>query len=488
MRAARISAPPRQARCSLPAPKIRAIALRARTRDTATLSESTLHRRHRLVISLASADSTLSAPPAAPSTPTSASRRLWEVDALRGAMLVLMTITHIPTRFSNPLGQPLGFVSAAEGFVLLSGFVAGMAYTQRQLRDGDAGMRDAFLKRALKLYLCQAALLVFLLTFIALFGVVTEQPAITDLVSFFLERPLTAAFSGLLLLYNPPLLDILPMYVVFMILSPLLLLHASRHGWSAILVGSAAIWLATQFGLSQAGYDALVRLTGMPVPFRETGAFEMLAWQFVWVLGLWIGSAQAASQPVQPTPFPRWTVRFALAYAGVHLVWRHAIGQAPFPADPQLSLLYDKWQLGPLRLVNFMCLVLLALHYGPWLARRLPRLRVLELLGRASLPVFCAHLVLAMLILVSFGAIDPKRPWAVDLALLVGCFAVLYAVARLSEQVDRKAAATTARFKERRAARRQQPWSAPERPFRSDPPARPDAPRSRAARARSPPG
>lgn len=46
--------------------------------------------------------------------------RRWELDALRGLMLVLMTLTHLPTRLSSPLGQPFGFVSAAEGFVLLS--------------------------------------------------------------------------------------------------------------------------------------------------------------------------------------------------------------------------------------------------------------------------------------------------------------------------------------------------------------------------------
>ena len=428
-----------------------------------------------------------SAPAAVPSSARS-SKRLWEIDALRGVMLVLMTITHIPTRFSNPLGQPFGFVSAAEGFVLLSGFVAGMVYTQRQLRDGDAVMRDAFFKRALKLYLCQAALLLFLLGVIGVVGVAMNQPAITDLVSFFLDNPSTALLSGLLLLYNPPLLDILPMYVLFMILSPLLLLHGARHGWGAIVVVSGLVWLAAQFGLSQAGYDALVRFTGMPVPFRETGAFEMLAWQFLWVIGLWIGSAQGAQRPVQPTPFPAWAVRFALVYAGVHLVWRHAIGQAPFPHDPQLSLLYDKWQLGPLRVINFFCLMLLAMHYREALVRRLPRLRVLELLGRQSLPVFCAHLVLAMLTLVVFGAIDPHRPWAIDLAILLGCFAVLYAVARVSEQVDRKASAAKTRFKERRAARRQPPGSGSVPPFPTDRRAAPGGPKSPAATANSPPG
>lgn len=51
-------------------------------------------------------------------------RRL-DIDALRGLMLVLMTFTHLPTRFASPLGQPLGFVSSAEGFVFLSAFMCG---------------------------------------------------------------------------------------------------------------------------------------------------------------------------------------------------------------------------------------------------------------------------------------------------------------------------------------------------------------------------
>ena len=56
----------------------------------------------------------------------SAARRRWEIDLLRGLMLVLMTLTHLPTRVTDPLGQLFGYVSAAEGFVLLSGYMAGL--------------------------------------------------------------------------------------------------------------------------------------------------------------------------------------------------------------------------------------------------------------------------------------------------------------------------------------------------------------------------
>jgi hypothetical protein len=75
--------------------------------------------------------------------------RRWELDALRGLMLVMMLSTHLPTWFAVPSGQPLGFVSAAEGFVMLSAYMAGLVYTQRAMREGIPAMRCAFLRRAI---------------------------------------------------------------------------------------------------------------------------------------------------------------------------------------------------------------------------------------------------------------------------------------------------------------------------------------------------
>jgi hypothetical protein len=46
-------------------------------------------------------------------------------------------------------------VSAAEGFVLLSAFMAGMVYTRKGRRTGVVAMRQAFWHRALVIYGCQ---------------------------------------------------------------------------------------------------------------------------------------------------------------------------------------------------------------------------------------------------------------------------------------------------------------------------------------------
>lgn len=103
--------------------------------------------------------------------------------------------------------------------------------------------------------------------------------------------------------------------------------------------------------------------------------------------------------------------------------------------------MFDKWHLGPMRLINVLALVVLLMHFAPWLKRTLPRVRVLETLGKAALPVFCAHLVVALLALALFGSLRPDRPISVDLLILFAGFYCLYAVARLSLERDRRQAA-----------------------------------------------
>jgi hypothetical protein len=377
----------------------------------------------------------------------------WELNALRGLMLVLMTLTHLPTRLSDPLGQPFGFVSAAEGFVMLSAYMAGWVYTLRHRKHGEDEMRSAFMKRALKIWLVQIALLLFAFTAIALIGIYAAQPAVNDLLHFYRERPLTAFLAGMLLIYSPPLLDILPMYVLFMLASPLLLLHGLRGGWRWILAGSVLLWVAAQWELGRMFYETLVAPTKLPVPLPETGAFDIFAWQFLWVFGLWLGSSHAVGAPVQPRRFPTALVVAAALFAGVCLVWRHAVGQQPFPQATEWNFVFDKWRLAPLRLIDFFALLVLTMHFGDAL-KRLPRVPALETLGAQALPVFCAHLVIVLLVLATLGPIDPQRPWALDLLLAAGTLGALYAVAWTVGEIDRRSAAARARLKARREQRR----------------------------------
>jgi hypothetical protein len=361
------------------------------------------------------------------------SGRQWELDALRGLMLVLMTLTHMPTGFSPLLSQPFGFVSAAEGFVLISAVLARRVYGARGERQGFAALRDGLWQRAGKLYLCQAALLLLAFTLIAWLGVVRHQGGVTGLLEYFFIDRGTAVAAAFALLHNPPLLDVLPLYIVLMLVSPWLIALGQRRGWRGLLCASLLLWLAEQWGLGawlHAGAQAL----GWPVPYKDMGAFRLFAWQLLWVIGLWLGTRR--------TPWPTlrwWAWGPALALALTTLVWRHMAGQDPMPGVPTVAALFDKWSLGPLRLLNLAALVALLLASAP-LWRALPRPCALELLGRQSLPVFCAHIVIALFTLAFFGSVEVLRPWQVDLTLLGAAFAGLFGVALLAQHRDARGA------------------------------------------------
>lgn len=366
-----------------------------------------------------------------------------QIDVLRGLMLVLMCVTHVPTRFSEWLGQPFGFVSAAEGFVFLSAYLVGVVYGGRALRFGQAEMRKALWRRAGVIYRAHIAMLAFLFTVIAWIGIRSEREAIINLISFYLHEPATALWTSLALIYTPPLLDILPMYVLFMLISPLVVSLALRRGAIPIVIAlSGVLWLAAQFGWNDVVYALVAKSIHHRVPLGENGAFDLMAWQLIWVLGLCLGVVRAQTQ----STFASLSVRFparaaaaavALAVALACMFWRHAVGQSPFPGVPQLDFLFDKWHLGPLRMLNFLALVAAAVHFGPRLGAA-ARVRALELLGRQSLPVFCAHLVVVLIILSAVGdKVGQLSIWT-EVGMLSGTFLVLALVARIASEKGRE--------------------------------------------------
>src|ERR1700761_9270869 len=163
-----------------------------------------------------------------------------ELDALRGLFLVWMTLTHLPTRFSELVNQPFGFVSSAEGFVFLSAMLVATLYIHKVAED-DSGVRTKLWKRALKIYGYHLIMLAMVFTLVAAFAAHTHRAAIYNLVNFYLAHPVTAIVGSLLLIYCPPLLDILPMYVTFLLVTPYVLSWAVRRGWTAILLLSGSI-------------------------------------------------------------------------------------------------------------------------------------------------------------------------------------------------------------------------------------------------------
>lgn len=369
-------------------------------------------------------------------------QRLPELDALRGLFLVWMTLTHLPTRFSDFVNQPVGFVSSAEGFVFLSALLVGRLYI-RELVENPVGVRMRLWKRSLKLYAYHMLLLVFAFTVAASWAEHAHRAAITNLLNFYLNHPGTAIAGSVFLLYCPPLFDILPMYVLFLFLTPLFLGAAIRLGWKVVLAGTGLIWLLAQFGLRDVVHNQVVHLTHLQIPLQETGAFNLFAWQAVWIVGLWLGS-RSAHHDMPLNRVPRWAVGASAAVCVFFIAVRHG-WLGPHLSQDALAWALDKWRIGPLRVLNLICFTLVFYwlrKYVRFVVAREPFLT----LGKASLQVFCAHLVFVFFGLALLVGEVEQLHGMVAVGLVVVTFVCLFLIAanEVRKNHARKKARSTA--------------------------------------------
>ena len=353
------------------------------------------------------------------------SQRLPELDALRGLMLTLMTLAHLPTQAQVITNQQLGFVSEAEGFVFLSAFLTGRIFGRMANESGFPTVLRRLWTRAFRLYGYHLFLLGIAFTVVATIAIHTKRPGLEGLLDFYLAHPFHAVWSSIVLVYCPPLLDILPMYIIFLLATPIAL-YLGRWNWKLALIPSGLVWLLAQFGLRTAIYARMVELAGVRIPLNEMGAFDLLAWQFLWAVGLWIGSGSAGSSFKVLTS--KISVIAALLVAASILLVRHPILHTQLDGLPWAGFI-DKWHLGALRLLDFSSLAILFVVSRSWLARWLT-ISPLVVLGKASLEVFCAHLLFCFVALSLVK--DGTLPVWMQLVLIATSFMGLYTVARLS--------------------------------------------------------
>jgi hypothetical protein len=360
-----------------------------------------------------------------------------ELDALRGLFLVWMTLTHLPTRFSDFVNQPIGFVSSAEGFVFLSALLVSRVYMRQALQD-ETVLRNKLWKRSLRIYAYHLLMLALAFTVAAAYAVTTHRAAIYNLLDFYIAHPFVAIVGSVLLLYCPPLLDILPMYVIFLFFTPLVLSEAVKRGWGRILAVSGVFWLAAQFGLRDLVHNIVVHVTHLPIPLQETGAFNLFAWQAVWIVGLWLG-AKSAENDVPLKRIPGYVVAVCalvcLFFIGIRHEWL-----GPHLTQQALGMKLDKWQIGPLRVINLVTFTIV--FY--WMRKYVLRIVAVEpllTLGKASLQVFCAHIFFVFVGLALLYSDVPQLHGWVAITLLAVTFAglVLVAVREVRKQREDRA-------------------------------------------------
>jgi len=195
-----------------------------------------------------------------------------------------------------------------------------------------------------------------------------------------------------------------------------------------VLAGSGSIWLLAQFNLR--GWVYAAAHFGFPIPLNETGAFDLFGWQFLWTAGLYLGSSEAASLFFK-FRIPRWVVLSSAAIAAALSVCRHTAFDV-LTGPVLFDALVNKWRLGILRQIDAVAIGILLVKYGSplaetWLGRRLATL------GRASLEVFCTHLVFCFFLGLATGT-DAQYTWPQDAVIIGVTLAGLFIVAHYTQR------------------------------------------------------
>jgi hypothetical protein len=358
------------------------------------------------------------------------SRRVVELDIVRGLLLVNIMFNHTPGPHNQYTSQPLGFVSSAEGFFFLSGYLLGSI--SARLHSQGRPLFERLWQRVRLIYV--AHVIALGLVFIIIGQMLGHFIPYNNIVRPYVLDPTAAVISSLLLLYQPPLLDILPLYIIFMAMTPLLWLLAQRLHWIIVFALSAFLWLWAQFVNMNTVLDFV-----SPWLLVKWGAFHLLAWQFLWVLGLgfgvwhWQRRAQEHSLHI-----PVWLTLSAVLVAVFFFAWR--MSWLPFQIDlGALWMLLDKWTLGPLRLLNFFALVIVILSFANIWRILLYPLSAFAILGRHSLLVFSAHALLGLLLAGWIHLVNPNQ--YERLLFLGGQIGLIFIVARRIELNKQAAAA-----------------------------------------------
>jgi hypothetical protein len=316
-------------------------------------------------------------------------KRFIEFDVLRGVLLLMMVVDHSSSSLRLLTDQPLGFFTTAECFVFVSAFLAGMIFRKRVEKLGFAAAQSSSISRAGRIYRAHLFTVGFAFVLGSLF--LSELPGIKNLLDHYLMNPWAAIGGALALLFRPPLMDILPMYILFSLLTPAAFWAAYRWGWRTVLLLSLSVWF-----IAQAHVRDMLLDTFKELPFIQLGPFDLLAWQLLWVSGLFIGKRFQENKALLPQS--RLLRRLLLTLAISFLAWRWC--SIAFGPDPVTGTwLLDKWHLGPLRLINFFVAASVVATFLKYLNRWEMPLRPLFLIGRHMLPVFCSQICLSVLLI-----------------------------------------------------------------------------------------
>jgi hypothetical protein len=329
----------------------------------------------------------------------SASReRDLRLDFFRGLALFCMFIDHMPNNILAQFTlQSLMFSDAAEEFIFISGYTAGMVYGRAMERQGFliAGVR--VYHRVWQLYVAHVFLFMMFIAMVAYtVGALNNSLYAEEFgAANFLNEPGLAVVKALMLQFQPAFMDILPLYIVLLAVLPLVL--AGFRSWPRVVIfASLALWLAVQF-------DKRIALPAYPGPDR-VWFFNPFAWQALFLLGAWLGSRGNRGGVSWLSRRSLFWLAAGLSLASFFIRFNWTLHELydPIPVlvsgEPLWPFL-SKTDLGSFRFANLLAAALLVARLIHPQARFLASqaARPVVICGRNSLHIFCLGILLSVL-------------------------------------------------------------------------------------------
>ncbi|WP_072396679.1 OpgC domain-containing protein [Hyphomicrobium sp. CS1GBMeth3] len=311
------------------------------------------------------------------------------IDFWRGVALVMIFINHIPgLDYSILTLRNYAISDAAELFVFLAGcsvaFVANGQATVKPL--GAVVMR--LLVRAFEIWQAQIATISVAIAILAASAIYFTDPLLLDWhgAGPAFSDTVRSSIGLVLLTYQIGYFNILPLYVVLMLMAVALVV-LSR--WSLLLAVAASV------ALYAATLAFMWKLPSWPV--GGAWFFNPLSWQILIMLGF-VSMVAKRRYPAWDAMLRRlWPFSVAIVAIGAVIVW---IGYRPDPMrvpQPHYFFIFDKEFLSPARVINMLAIAIAFYPAFPVLSEWLgSAVRYFSCLGRNSLPVFCVASLLAL--------------------------------------------------------------------------------------------
>jgi hypothetical protein len=311
------------------------------------------------------------------------------VDFWRGLALVFIFLNHIPgiyySRFTH---ASYALSDSADLFVFLAGWALRYVVGSPGRQQSPWYLVLRLEGRALTLYAAQILITMIAIAMLAGVALWTNNPLLLEWhnAAAVFQDPVPTHIGLVLITHQLGYFDILPLYVVLMMMAPAFAL-IDRFAPKLLLPVSLLIYGAT----------LAVPISIPTWPVEGEWFFNPLAWQLIFVLGFVIARENSIPAFVWRHMLLIRIISVLILIHGVGIIFYDMWPDLTKLPQPKLFFLFSKTYESPPRIIHFFALVAAMSWTYPYIKRfASPLVEFLSRLGRNSLYVFCVGSILSL--------------------------------------------------------------------------------------------